>query len=408
MTRKPHRDTLALLIEALGLPAPEHAAFVDAAARLRAPTPLATPDPGIALLVAIGRWRPSLAGSASWPCWSAIWPGRGHLCCCWRVNRGSGRPACCTWPARGPSGVGWRCSKGDASGGVARSPTRHFWLRSKGTFAAEHWRNNVGSAGLRLAGAPAAGASGRAYEPLPTWTLSPGQERRLMFEAVVRMLTNVAEQGTGSGVVLLLDDLQWAGPDALDLLGTLAHAAADIGLRLVGAYRDTEVGPQDPLSVTLADLAHAGLATRHALGPLAMDEAGQLLDSFLEPHLQQEAVGAERRERLVRLTGGVPFFLISYARAMGENADGWGAAQADEKAIIPWTVTQTVQQRVAALSKEARELLACAAVIGRVVKPTLLAAVTKHAESDLLAPWRPPATRAYSWRRRRPTASPTT
>jgi tetratricopeptide (TPR) repeat protein len=222
-------------------------------------------------------------------------------------------------------------------------------------------------------------------EPLPPWTVTPEQERRLMFEAVVRFLTNVAEQGLGGGILLLLDDLQWAGPDALDLLSTAAHAAVDIGLRLIGTYRDTEVSLQDPLSRTLADLAHAGLATRHALAPLTADEAGQLLDALLESDSQEEAAGAARRERLVRLTGGVPFFLISYARAVGGPAGGWGAAQAGQEPVLPWTVTQTIQQRVAALAHEARELLGVAAVIGRIVEPALLATLTTQAEHDLLA-----------------------
>ena len=207
-----------------------------------------------------------------------------------------------------------------------------------------------------------------------------------MFEAVVRCLSNVAEQGPSGEALLLLDDLQWAGPDALDLLSTVAHAARDIGLRLVGTYRDTEVRPQDPLSVTLADLAHAGLAARHALAPLSVEEAGQLLDTLLEPDAQQDAVGAARRDRLVRLTGGVPFFLIvSYARAVDLPADRAGAAQAAAERVHPWTVTQTIQQRVAALAPEVQELLRVAAVIGRVVEPALLAVVTTQSEHVLLA-----------------------
>src|SRR5437764_1952612 len=90
-------------------------------------------------------------------------------------------------------------------------------------------------------------------EPLPAWTLPPDQERRLMVAAVVRFLANVAGP---AGTLLLLDDLQWAGPDALDLLTALVRAAAEVPLRVIGAYRDTEVQPQDPLAVTLADLAH--------------------------------------------------------------------------------------------------------------------------------------------------------
>jgi predicted ATPase len=68
-------------------------------------------------------------------------------------------------------------------------------------------------------------------EPLPAWALAPAHERRLMFEAVVRLLTNVAGP---AGVLLLLDDLQWAGSDALDLLGTLVRSAAEVPLRIVG------------------------------------------------------------------------------------------------------------------------------------------------------------------------------
>src|SRR5207245_1637785 len=54
-------------------------------------------------------------------------------------------------------------------------------------------------------------------EPLPAWTLPPEQERRLMFEAVAHFVANVAGP---AGTLLVLDDLQWAGGDALDLLAT--------------------------------------------------------------------------------------------------------------------------------------------------------------------------------------------
>src|SRR5262249_52270065 len=47
-----------------------------------------------------------------------------------------------------------------------------------------------------------------------------GQERRLMFEAAGRFLDNVA--GTGR-VLLVLDDLQWAGAEAAALLAFLVR-----------------------------------------------------------------------------------------------------------------------------------------------------------------------------------------
>jgi hypothetical protein len=49
----------------------------------------------------------------------------------------------------------------------------------------------------------------------------------------------------------VLDDLQWAGADALELLASLLQAPAR-PLRVLGAYRSTEVAPQSPLAVALA------------------------------------------------------------------------------------------------------------------------------------------------------------
>src|SRR5262249_23411837 len=57
-----------------------------------------------------------------------------------------------------------------------------------------------------------------AVVPVPSWALPPEQERRLMFAAVRHCLANVASP---MGTLLVLDDLQWAGTDALDLLASL-------------------------------------------------------------------------------------------------------------------------------------------------------------------------------------------
>jgi predicted ATPase len=151
-------------------------------------------------------------------------------------------------------------------------------------------------------------------EPLPPWTVSPEQERRLMLEAVGRFLANVAGP---AGTLLVLDDLQWAGADALDLLATLVRASTTIPLRVVGAYRDTEVHPADPLTVALADLAHTGLARHHLLHPLAPEVVYQLLDLLLDGH------GGDRTSLVARVaerTGGVPFFVVSCAQALREDA----------------------------------------------------------------------------------------
>jgi tetratricopeptide (TPR) repeat protein len=222
--------------------------------------------------------------------------------------------------------------------------------------------------------------AGGPIEPLPAWTLPPEQERRLMVEAVARFVANVAGP---AGTLLVLDDLQWADPDALDLLATLVRSAPEVPVRVIGAYRNIEVQPRDPLAVMLADLAHAGLAARRLLSALTPQEAAQLLDELLEGI---DHAGTDLRAAVLRRTGGVPFFLVSCAQELraGDGEAGGGLPRAGE-GIGPWAVAQSVRQRVAALPEGAWTVLSAAAVVGRLVPHTLIGSVTGRPESDLFA-----------------------
>jgi tetratricopeptide (TPR) repeat protein/transcriptional regulator with XRE-family HTH domain len=205
--------------------------------------------------------------------------------------------------------------------------------------------------------------------PLPPVLLPVEQERRLMFGAVGRLLANL--EGP-RGTLLLLDDLQWAGTDALELVATLAHAVT-AGLRVIGAYRDNEVGPAHPLQVQLADLAHRGLAVYHPLGPLRPEEAAHLLDEFLRDEAMERGV----RERVLQRAGGLPFFLVSYAQSMH-----LGAVAAES---LPWDIGQSLRQRVAALPADAREVLSVGAVVGQTIPPWLVMAAAELSEPETLA-----------------------
>jgi tetratricopeptide (TPR) repeat protein/DUF971 family protein len=215
-------------------------------------------------------------------------------------------------------------------------------------------------------------------EPLPGGTLPPEQERRLTFAAVARLLANVAGP---QGTLLVLDDLQWADPAALDLLATLvrspspAHgvrARGSVGrLRVVGAYRDTEVRPVDPLGLLLADLARAGLARHQAVTPLGATEAAALLDALL---VGVTETGWARAGGALERAGGVPLFLVSYAQAVRTGAEEG----------VPWDLAQGVRQRVALLPPAAQHLLGVAAIAGRRAQGTVLLAAAGQAEDDML------------------------
>ncbi|MFN8526975.1 MAG: AAA family ATPase [Chloroflexota bacterium] len=196
-------------------------------------------------------------------------------------------------------------------------------------------------------------------------SLPAEQERRLVYRAVRRLLTNCAGP---RGTLLLLDDLQWAGSGAVDLLGSLARGTQGPAARIIASYRDTEsTGPLEPL---IAELCAEGRAIRHRLPNLDPAQARALLASLTS------ADQLDQRAALVERAGGVPFYVVSLARASHDPADA---------SALPWDAEQSVRRRVEPLATTTRDLVATAAVIGRVVPHDLLAAVADLDEPALVA-----------------------
>jgi tetratricopeptide (TPR) repeat protein len=216
-----------------------------------------------------------------------------------------------------------------------------------------------------------------------------------MFGAVARYLANVAGP---SGTLLLLDDLQWADGDALALLERLVTEASgsegSAPLRLLGAYRATEARLEDPLGLLMADLTQQGLAVRRQLPLLSHDEASALLTQLWpeqpEGQQQDQRTSAQvAREETLRRAEGLPFYLVSSARA-------FEAAQDQEQALgrardattgggpIPASVAESVQARVAALPVAARRLVEISAVAGRIVPGALLLVMMPRPEEETL------------------------
>jgi tetratricopeptide (TPR) repeat protein/transcriptional regulator with XRE-family HTH domain len=199
--------------------------------------------------------------------------------------------------------------------------------------------------------------------------VQPEQQRRLLVSSAGRLLRTVAGP---AGTLLVLDDLHWAGPDAVDLLAALLAAAGAPPLRVIGAYRDSETPAR--LDEFVADLARASLVRVLPLGPLTDADAERLLLQLAPEGERMPAV----LPAIMRRAGGVPFFLVSYAEQVSDGGQG------EVPLAVPWTVAQVIGQRVAALPGPAKELLSVAAVAGRVVPHTLLAQVTGSDDDQVL------------------------
>ena len=93
-------------------------------------------------------------------------------------------------------------------------------------------------------------------------------ERYLLFEAVAGLLSAASQQ---QPIVLILDDLHWAGAPELLLLKHILRTAMPLRLLIVGTYRDTDLTRTHPLTAALADFRREAGVERLALHGL--DEA---------------------------------------------------------------------------------------------------------------------------------------
>ena len=164
-------------------------------------------------------------------------------------------------------------------------------------------------------------------------------DRFALFDAVARFLVAVAEE---AGLVLVLDDVQWADADSLALLAHVTREVTRARLLVVATVRPAE-----------RDLALGGLVIE--LFGWDDAEVGAALGGVPDP----DFVAA-----VARRSGGNPFFVGELVRA------GTAALR------VPSAVRDVVRARIRRLPEPCRALLGAAAVLGRDVDAALLSAVT--------------------------------
>ena len=97
--------------------------------------------------------------------------------------------------------------------------------------------------------------------------ISAEENRLRLIDALVTFFATLANLRP---LVFFLDDLQWADPDTLAVLGRLAHRLAELPFLLVLAYRGEELPENDALGVLLHTLSRTHpqfAATPGALHP---------------------------------------------------------------------------------------------------------------------------------------------
>lgn len=213
----------------------------------------------------------------------------------------------------------------------------------------------------------------------------PEAERQRLFEAVDGMLAAVARS---SPVLLVIDDLHWAGTPTLLLLRHVVRSAEAARLLVLCTYRDADLDRAHPLADTLASLRREPSVERVALDGLSVAAVTEFLEAAAGEALGAEGVALA--EAIHGETEGNPFFIGQVLRHLTEagaleRVDGhWVMTKPLELLGIPEGVREVVGRRLSRLSADANRVLAVAAVIGRDFDLRTLEAVPDVGGTDLV------------------------
>lgn len=184
---------------------------------------------------------------------------------------------------------------------------------------------------------------------------------------ILSTISNLFQRQT-QPVVVLLEDLQWAGDESLELLAWLNRHVRQQSMLIVGNYRDEE---RPNLPQRLPGMNQLKLKR------LNNDEIAQLSASMLgDAGRQPRVISLLQRE-----TEGNPFFLVEVVRALAEEA---GQLEKIGTTTLPTHVftgglKRLIERRLNQVPAEARLLLQLAAVAGRELDLRVLRAAQPEA-----------------------------
>jgi hypothetical protein len=211
----------------------------------------------------------------------------------------------------------------------------------------------------------------------PRAELVPEQRRFLLLDAVAAALVAASRQRP---LLVVLEDLQWAGAPALRLLEHLAFELAGQPILVLGTVREEPRAHGHPLTRTLAVLRRLDRSEELALGGLGLAD----VETLARRALGRPVPPALLREIHDR-TEGVPLFVCEALRWIAERG---GIADperiAREGLPLPAGALAFLRRPLESLSPACAGLLGAASVLGREFSLPLLAAAAELSRDEAL------------------------
>jgi DNA-binding SARP family transcriptional activator len=180
--------------------------------------------------------------------------------------------------------------------------------------------------------------------------------RVFLLDAIVALLK------AAGPVVLVVDDLQWIDQPSLRVLRRIVTDALP-GVTILGAYRDTDVAPLDPLAAVLADLRRVGGVRRLTVEGINDTAVAELVRSSGG---QASGTDSISRARAIHArTAGNPLFVMELIAHLAEHdavavaGEPWPSGS-----DLPESLVELIDRRVSRLGADALGVLRIAATAG--------------------------------------------
>ena len=177
--------------------------------------------------------------------------------------------------------------------------------------------------------------------------MDPEAARFRIAQAVSGLLRNLGDRQL---VLLAIDDLQWADPPSLELLGSVVRSLDDARVVIICTLR-TSAALAPPVTRALAELARSQYRRLELTG-LDEEAVGELVSGGVVTLPFDEVAELRRR------TAGNPLFVTQLASWMGAVSDP------GPRATLPAEVGDVVLERVGRLPEPAAKILSDASILG--------------------------------------------
>jgi predicted ATPase len=177
-----------------------------------------------------------------------------------------------------------------------------------------------------------------------------------LFAVFTDCILSLADEQTG--LILCIEDLEWADAETLELFLHVCRYAKDKKLILLGSYccPDNENLRGFLHNLQVMD-AYAGVVKVQGV---TMEETRSIVRYWIGDDKADQLMS----ERLHQLTGGNPFFISEILRGIAESEISMDIFRIIDTFQFPLTIHNAVNYRLSRLGQTERKVLEVAAVIG--------------------------------------------